>query len=215
MNNNIIETRYDVTKKSKLKEFYDLYKIYIFLTIVTLVISAISYAIISEIKDNKKVDLSNKYISAKIFLDNKENRKAKEVLSNIIYENDSTYSTLSLFLLIDQNLINDKKEILDLFEYLLINCKFEDELKNLIIFKKAMHQSSYVDEGSLLKTLNPIISKENFWKPHALLLLGNYYLEKKEKNKAKEFFQSIMLLKNLNNQFYKKAKSQLVLLENE
>ena len=49
MNNNIIETRYDVTKKSKLKEFYDLYKIYIFLTIVTLVISAISYAIISEI----------------------------------------------------------------------------------------------------------------------------------------------------------------------
>ena len=33
--------------------------------------------------------------------------------------------------------------------------------------------------------INPMLNsgKENFWKPHALMLLvGNYYLEKKEKN---------------------------------
>lgn len=215
MNENIIQTKYDVTKKSKIREFYDLYKIYIFLFIAATIISIASYIAISEIKNNKKIDLSNKYISAKIFLDNRENEKAKKILSKIIYENDSTYSTLSLFLLIEENLINNQKEISNLFDYLLINCKFEEELKNLVIFKKAMHQSSYVNENNLLKTLKPLISKENFWKPHALLLIGNYYLEKNEKNKAREFFQTIMLLKNLNNDFYQKARNQLILIENE
>ena len=148
MNENIIQTKYDVTKKSKIREFYDLYKIYIFLFIAATIISIASYIAISEIKNNKKIDLSNKYISAKIFLDNRENEKAKKILSKIIYENDSTYSTLSLFLLIEENLINNQKEISNLFDYLLINCKFEEELKNLVIFKKAMHQSSYVNENN-------------------------------------------------------------------
>ena len=39
MNENLFETRYDVTKKSRLKEFYEVNKILIYLVILILIIA--------------------------------------------------------------------------------------------------------------------------------------------------------------------------------
>ena len=65
--------------------------------------------------------------------------------------NDSTYSTLALFLLLNENLTVDQKETSELFDYILKNNKFEKELENLIIFKKALFQSNFINESELLK----------------------------------------------------------------
>ena len=197
MNENLFETQYDVTKKSKLKKFYEVNKILIFSVILILIIAIASVSFYSETKEKKKILLSDNYLAAKVYLENGDRNKVKNILKTIIFANDSTYSTLSLFLILNENLIVDQGELSNLFDHVLENNKFEKEVKNLIIFKKALFQSNFVSELELLDAVKPLINTETVWKPHALLLLGDYFASKKEYLKAKEFYVQILSLKNL------------------
>ena len=215
MNENLFETQYDVTKKSKLKKFYEVNKILIFSVILILIIAIASVSFYSEIKEKKKILLSDNYLAAKVYLENGDRNKVKNILKTIIFANDSTYSTLSLFLILNENLIVDQGELSNLFDHVLENNKFEKEVKNLIIFKKALFQSNFVSELELLDTVKPLISTETVWKPHALLLLGDYFASKKEYLKAKEFYVQILSLKNLHKELYNQARSQLIFITND
>ena len=215
MNENLFETQYDVTKKSKLKKFYEVNKILIFSVILILIIAIASIIFYSETKEKKKILLSDNYLAAKVYLENGDRSEVKNILKTIIFANDSTYSTLSLFLILNENLIVDQGELSNLFDHVLENNKFEKEVKNLIIFKKALFQSNFVSELELLDTVKPLISTETVWKPHALLLLGDYFASKKEYLKAKEFYVQILSLKNLHKELYNQARSQLIFIAND
>ena len=215
MNENLFETQYDVTKKSKLKKFYEVNKILIFSVILILIIAIASVIFYSETKEKKKILLSDNYLAAKVYLENGDRNKVKNILKTIIFANDSTYSTLSLFLILNENLIVDQGELSNLFDHVLENNKFEKEVKNLIIFKKALFQSNFVSELELLDAVKPLINTETVWKPHALLLLGDYFASKKEYLKAKEFYVQILSLKNLHKELYNKAKSPLIFITND
>ena len=215
MNENLFETQYDVTKKSKLKKFYEVNKILIFSGILILIIAIASVSFYSETKEKKKILLSDNYLAAKVYLENGDRNKVKNILKTIIFANDSTYSTLSLFLILNENLIVDQGELSNLFDHVLENNKFEKEVKNLIIFKKALFQSNFVSELELLDAVKPLINTETVWKPHALLLLGDYFASKKEYLKAKEFYVQILSLKNLHKELYNHARSQLIFITND
>ena len=159
--------------------------------------------------------MADNYISAKIYLENDGRDKAKNILKKIIFANDSTYSTLSFFLILKENLITDQEELSNLFDHILENNKFEEEIKNLMIFKKALFQSNFVNELEMVESVKSLINAETLWKPHALLLLGDYFVSKKEYLKAREFYMQILSLKNLHNEFYEQAKSQLVRISND
>ena len=215
MNENLFETQYDVTKKSKLKKFYEVNKILIFSVISILVIAIASISFYSETKEKKKILISDKYLAAKVYLENGDRNEVKNILKTIIFANDSTYSTLSLFLILNENLIADQRELSNLFDHVLKNNKFEKEVKNLIIFKKALFQSNFVSELELLEAVKPLINTDTVWKPHALLLLGDYFASKKEYLKAKEFYLQILSLKNLHQELYNQARSQLIFVTND
>jgi len=215
MPENIFETQYDLTKKSKIKKFYESNKIFIFSSIVILIILFASLSFYFDNQERKKVLLSENYIHAQFYLENGNKSEALNILKEIIFDNDPTYSTLSLFLILNQNLISDYKEILVLYDHLLENNKFEKELKNLLIYKKALFNSNFVIESELLETIKPLLNTDTLWKPHALLLLGDYFMSKGEKIKAIEFYQKILSIKSLNQDFYDKAKSQLVIITHE
>ena len=215
MNENLFEAQYDVTKKSKLKKFYETNKILIFSTILILIIAIASVIFYSDTKEKKKILLSDNYLTAKVYLENGDKNKAKSILKTVIFSNDSTYSTLSLFLILNENLIVDQGELSNLFDYVLENNKFEKEIKNLIVFKKALFQSNFVSELELLEAVKPLINTKTIWKAHALLLLGDYFASKKEYLKAKEFYMQILSLKNLHKELYYRARSQLLFITNE
>ena len=215
MNENLFETQYDLTKKSKLKKFYEANKIFIIATTLILIISAASLGFYSGIKEKKKILLSENYLSAKVYLANDERNKVTNILKTIILANDSTYSTLSLFLILNENLIDDQRELSNLFDHVIENNKFEKEVKNLIIFKKALFQSDFVSESELLEATKTLINTETVWKPHALLLLGDYFASKKEYSKAKEFYTHILSLKNLHKELYNRARSQLIFVTDD
>ena len=148
-------------------------------------------------------------------MENGEKNKAKNILREIIYANDATYSTLSLFLILDKELIVEKEVLLSLFNHVLENNRFENELKNLLIYKKALFQSNFANEAELLEVIKPLINRETIWKPHALLLIGDYFVSKNEYSKAKEFYIQVMSLKNLHNELYDQANSKLISITND
>ena len=54
MNENLFEAQYDVTKKSKLKKFYEANKILIFLAVFIIIIAIASVSFYLETKEKKK-----------------------------------------------------------------------------------------------------------------------------------------------------------------
>ena len=215
MEETVTKDQEKITTKEKLIKFYKTNKIlfYLIVSVVTVVVAGIIFY--SEIKEKRKILLSENYVEAKIYLQNGEKDKATKILKSIINSNDSTYSALSLFLVLNENLINDQKVLLNMFDQILENNQFDEEIRNLIVFKKALLYSNLAEESEFLKAIKPLINKETIWKPHALLLIGDYFFYKKEYLKAREFYIQILSLKNIDNQFYKLAGSQLAYISNE
>lgn len=215
MDEKIIQTEYNVSGKSRILRFYESNKKIIYFSLSFVVIFIISIVIYLNFKEKNRILLSENYIQAKVFIEIGEKEKAREVLEKIIKSNDSTYSLLSLYLMQKQNLILNDQELSDLYQYLLKEIKFSKEEKDLLIFKKALVDSSLVNEDELMKSLSPLISSDSVWKPHALLFIGDYFFEKNEFFKAKEFYLKILNLKNLNDEIYSEAQSQLSLIAND
>jgi len=216
MTENLFETQYNITKKSKLKKFYDSNKILIYSSVLIIIIFFVSLSLYLGNKEKKRILLSENYIQAKIYLENGKKVEAINILKSVIFANDSTYSPLCFFLILNQDLISDFKEISFLFEHLLENNKFDKEIKNLLVYKKALFDSNFVNESELLKGIKPILNtQETLWKSHALLLLGDYFVSKGEYLKAKEFYIQILSISNLHKDLYYQAKSQLEFIAND
>ena len=210
MNENLIEAEIDITKKNKFRKIYENNKILIYSTIFIILITFSSLAFYSSLNKKKDIKIGNNYIEARIFLQNGEIEKAKEKLKELIYADHSTYSTLSLFLFLNENIKSDKIEKLNMFDHVLNSNSFDKEIKNLLIYKKALFQSNFVNEAELLQTINPLINSDTIWKSHALLLIGDYFLAKEEYVKAREFYTKLLSLKDLDEEIFKQGKSQLM-----
>ena len=186
------------TRNEKTKNFFIKNKKIIIITISVIILFFLSYFSYGEIKERKKIKLGNKFnLTITGLLTGKDEKKIQDLIA-IINKKDQTYSPLALYYLLDNNLIGNKDTINDFFEVLINETNLEDEIKNLIIYKKGLFNSNYADEYELIQILNPIINSESIWKSHALYLMAEYFYSKNEKQKAKEFFNKIIALPNSN-----------------
>ena len=157
----------------------------------------------------KKKDISDNFNSITIDYLESNKEKTASSLIEIINKKDPTYSPLSLYFIIDNNLISDKNVINKLFDVLIKNTSLDNEIKNLIIYKKALYNADDVQEGELLNILNPVINSESVWKSHALYLIGEYFYTSNQNQKAKEFFTKIISLDNSNLDIKLQAEKRL------
>ena len=67
-------------------------------------------------------------------------------MKNIINIKDPTYSPLALYFLLDNNLLNNKNEINKYFDILINETNLNEEIKNLIIYKKGLYNSDSANE---------------------------------------------------------------------
>ena len=137
-----------------------------------------------------------------------ENTSSIEQLVKIIEEKDQIYSALSLYFIIENDLLNDRKEINNFFD-LVIKSQEEKEIKNLIIYKKAMYNADVATENELLEILNPILKSESVWKSHALLLMADYFDHNNNLIKSKDFLQEIINSELVNNEIRIEAERRL------
>ena len=130
-------------------------------------------------------------------------------LVSIVHEKDRTYSPLALYFLIDNNIISDNNKINELFDTVINETSLEKEIKNLLIYKKALFNSDFESENNLLTILKPIINSNSIWKSHALYLMAEYFYFKNEKQKSKDFFDQIITLENVNSKIKREAQKRL------
>tara|TARA_B100000780_G_scaffold176226_1_gene123531 strand:+ start:454 stop:1098 length:645 start_codon:yes stop_codon:yes gene_type:complete len=197
------------TRNEKIKNFFVNNKKNLILGTTIVAIGLIVYFILSEIKERNKIKLAYKFNIVKINYKKNQKQKTVSELVEIVNQNDVTYSPLALYFLLDNNLIGNSAKINKLFDELINQTDLEEEIKNLIIYKKALFNSDFTTENDLLKILNPIINSESIWKSHALYLLAEFFYSKDEKQKAKEFFNQILILPNSNNDIKKESEKRL------
>jgi len=197
------------TRNEKIKNFFVKNKSNLIVSITVIIIGLVVYFSFTEIKERNKIKLANEFNLVKI--NYKENQKQKSInkLVEIINKNDVTYSPLALYFLLDNNLIDDNTEINKLFDKLINEINLDTEIKNLIIYKKALFNSDFTTENNLLKILNPIINSESIWKSHSLYLLAEFFYSKNEKQKAKDFFNQIIILSNGNSDIKIESQKRL------
>ena len=174
-----------------------------------LILIVLSFYYYQSYKTKQTEMASNKYNTAVIDYKNGDKTKIVLSLKEVIKNKNSTYSPLALYFLIDNNLIDNRQEINDLFDIIINEISLEEEIKNLIIYKKALYNADYINENLLLEILNPIINSKSVWKSHALYLLAEYFYSKNEKQKSKEFFSLILSLENANQDLIKEAQKRL------
>jgi predicted negative regulator of RcsB-dependent stress response len=186
------------TRNEKIKNFFINNKknlIVGFFIILVVIIGCLS---VIQMKERNKIELANQFNITTINFKTETKQKTIDQLTKLINENDPTYSPLALYFLIDNNLINNKIKINSLFDGIINKTNLDEEIKNLIIYKKALFNSDFSTENDLLQILNPIINSESIWKSHSLYLIAEYFYSKNQKQKAKEFFNQILILPNAN-----------------
>ncbi len=193
----------------KLKNFWFLTKKKSFFFLVSFLIILIVFFGFNEYKNKKKKDISNFYNSTIIEYSKGNTKQTVQDLIEIVKKKDSTYSPLSLYFIIDNNLISDKNEINYLFDIIINKTSLDPEIKYLVIYKKSLYNADQIGENELIKLLNPIINSKSIWKSHALYLLAEYFYSKNEKQKSKEFFSQIINLENANSDLKRESQKRL------
>tara|TARA_B100001057_G_scaffold481001_1_gene554524 strand:+ start:594 stop:1238 length:645 start_codon:yes stop_codon:yes gene_type:complete len=202
----IINTK---TRNEKIKDFFLENKKSLISTIIVLILILIGFYSYQLFKDGKKKEISNRYNSIVIEYQIGNELKVAQTLKEIVNAKDITYSPLALYFIIDNKLVKDKNEINDLFDVLIDKTSLETEIKNLVIYKKALFNADLVNELELLNILNPLINSNSIWKSHALYLMGEFFFNNGENQKSKDFFQKIISIENSNPEIMINAQRRL------
>ena len=197
------------TRNEKIKNFFVNNKNKIISGIIILIIIIVGVFTYDKYLINKKKDISDSYNSIIIDYSEKTKEKTASSLIEIIKKKDPTYSPLSLYFIIDNNLVSDQSRINSLFDILIKDTSLEKEIKNLIIYKKALYNADNAQESDLLNMLNPLINSKSVWKSHSLYLMAEYFYANNQKQKAKEFFNQIIALENSNPDIRLQAEKRL------
>ncbi|MDC0938612.1 hypothetical protein OAR58_02235 [Candidatus Pelagibacter sp.] len=197
------------TRNERVRNFFINNKNKIISTIVVLIIVLVGAYSFESYKTNKKKEISNKFNSTTLAYSENTKDLTVQKLVEIINEQDRTYSPLSLYFIIDNKLISNQSEINSYFDVLIEKTSLDKEIKNLVIYKKALFNADEAQENDLLNILNPLINSESVWKSHALYLMAEYFYSRDQKQKSKEFFNQIANLEDANSDIKLEAQKRL------
>ena len=197
------------TRQEKVRNFFVNNKNKIISTIIILIVILVGAYSFDSYKTNKKKKISDKFNSTTLAYSESTKERTIQNLVEIINEQDPTYSTLSLYFIIDNKLISNQSEINSYFDTLIEKVSLDKEIKNLVIYKKALFNSDQAQESDLLNILNPLINSKSVWKSHALYLMAEFFYSKDQKQKSKEFFNQIANLEDANSDIKLEAQKRL------
>ena len=202
----IIDTN---TRIEKIKNFFIKNKKYL-ITILSLIILIIfAFFAYNEMQNKKNKNLAEKYNDIIINFESTDKSKFKKELVEIIYEKNETYSPLALYFIIDNEIKSSNEEINEFFDVIINETKLDKEIKNLITYKKGLFNSDFENENNLINILNPVINSNSVWKSHALYLMAEYFFDKNEKQKAKEFYNQILNFEKSNEKIGQETQKRL------
>ena len=196
------------TRIEKIKNFFSNNFKKLIGSLVSILLLLFSYFGYQEYEKREKLEIAETYNQITLKEITVQNSNDVEQLVKIIKKKDPIYSALSLYFIIENNLVNDQKEINNFFD-MVIKSQKEKEIKNLIIYKKAMYNADIASENELLDILNPLLKSQSVWKSHALLLMADYFENNNNLLKSKDFLKEIVNSEVVNNEIRVEAERRL------
>ena len=196
------------TRIEKIKNFFSNNFKKLIGSLVSILLLLFSYFGYQEYEKREKLEIAETYNQITMKEITIQNSNDIEQLVKIIKEKDPIYSALSLYFIIENDLVNDQKEINNFFD-LVIKSQEEKEIRNLIIYKKAMYNADKTSENELLEILNPVLKSESVWKSHALLLMADYFEHSNNLLKSKDFLEEIVNSELVKNEIRIEAERRL------
>jgi len=141
----IINTR---TRTEKIKNFFNNNKKKLSISASVIILIIFGYFIYEDFEKKNKIELANRYNLATINFMSGNKKEVKNELIEIVKEKDRTYSPLALYFLIDYDIVTENNRINELFDIVINETSLEKEIKNLIIFKKALFNSDFETENN-------------------------------------------------------------------
>ena len=126
------------TRNERIKIFFVNNAKKLTIAISTIVLIIFGYFIYEDLKKKNTIKLANRYNLATIKFVSGDKNKVKKELIEIVNEKDKTYSPLALYFLIDNDIISANNKINELFDTVINETSLDEEIKNLIIYKKAL-----------------------------------------------------------------------------
>jgi len=197
------------TRNEKIRNFFINNKKQIIISISAIILIIFGYFAYGDFKNKKRIKIAERYNSVSNNFISGNKTSVKSELIEIIEEKDTTYSPLALYFIIDNDIETTNEEINKYFDSLINEVKLDEEIKNLIIFKKGLFNSDFETENNLIRILNPLINSKSAWKSHALYLMAEYFYSKDQKHKAREFYNQIISLENSNENIKLETKKRL------
>jgi predicted negative regulator of RcsB-dependent stress response len=197
------------TRNEKIKNFFNNNKKPLIAILTLIILIVFSYFAYNEIQEKKNKNLADKYNSIIVNFNNSNKINIKNELIEIIYEKNSTYSPLALYFIIDNNIKSSNEEINNFFNILINETVTDKEIKNLIIYKKGLFNADFETENNLITILKPVINSDSVWKSHALYLMAEYFFDKNQKQKAKEFYNQILSYEKSNEKIILETQKRL------
>ena len=202
----IIDTN---TRIEKIKNFFIKNKKYLITSLSLIILIIFAFFAYNEMQNKKNKNLAEKYNDIIINFESTDKSKFKKELVEIIYEKNETYSPLALYFIIDNEIKSSNEEINEFFDVIINETKLDKEIKNLITYKKGLFNSDFENENNLINILNPVINSNSVWKSHALYLMAEYFFDKNEKQKAKEFYNQILNFEKSNEKIIQETQKRL------
>ena len=197
------------TRKEKIKNFLINNQKSLIAIVSFIIFIIFAYFIFNEVQDRKIKSLAEKYNNISINFETSNKTNIKNQLIEIIKKKDQTYSTLALYFIIDNEIQASNEEINQYFDIIINEVNLDKEIKNLIIYKKGLFNSEFESENNLISILNPVIKSESIWKSHALYLIAEYFFDKNQNQKAKEFYNKILTYEKSNKNIRLEAQKRL------
>ena len=197
------------TRNEKIKNFFVKNKKFLISVFLFIILIICSYFVYNEFQEKKVKKLAKKYNNIIISYDPSNKENIKDKLVEIIKERESTYSPLALYFIIDNEIQSSNEEINSFFDIIINEVNLDIEIKNLIIYKKGLFNSEFETENKLISILSPVINSDSVWKSHALYLMAEYFIDKGQKQKAKEFYNRILNYEKSNTSILTETQKRL------
>ncbi len=205
--NQIFNEIEDDLKQDKFINFFKKYKliIIIFLSLIILTIAFIVGKNI--IFENRAKKYTQEYVVILSLINDKKIAEAKIRLEILKDSKINLYKVLAISKLLELSKEN-KNEQISILDYA-IKSNIEKNDKDLFQIKKALLAFDNLDEVQFLNLLNPGDFKNSPWRVLSLEVLGDFYLSKGQKIKAKDIYDQAIKISDIPEIFKKDLEKKI------
>ena len=204
--NEIINEINDDLKKDKFLNLFKKYKYKITIFLILFFFIIFFFVGKNILFESRAKKATQEYVFILNLISEKKNDEAKKRLEDLKNSKINIYKVLAISKLLELSKNDKNKQISLLDEAISGNIDRND--KDLFKIKKAILIFESSDENNFFNLLNPSDFKNSAWKILSLEMLGDFYLDRGQKNKAKDIYNQVLKIENIPELFKKELEKK-------